>query len=104
MDVAAILTALNLLFAALKPLLPLVAPIIVGLLEKMLPEWLEKIPAVYKPILSAAIGVLIAYLSGLATDGTDAVALMTGAGLGFGGAKMRDIAVGKPDAHSEMEA
>jgi len=91
MDFAAI-------FTALKPFLPLLAPLIIAAVKSFAPKIIDAIPALYKPIVSAAIGVLIGWLSGLDTG----TALATAASMGFAGSKVRDMFVGKPGACASL--
>lgn len=95
MDVATIITALTALYNAIKPLLPLLAPIIVAGIKKILPGILEKANPLVKPIISMVVGMLIAYLTGLNPDASAVESLAIAGGLGLGASKGRDIIMGK---------
>lgn len=105
MDYVALLFALKKVLAALQPVLPILAPYIIALLKKALPDVMEQVPAFWKPILSAVAGIVIAYLGTQVTGETVTPNLILNyglaAGLGLGGSKARDLRKGRPYASSE---
>lgn len=86
------------IWAMLQPFLPLLAPLVVAALKKFAPSLIEAFPPWAKPLASAVIGMLIAWLSGLAGEPAAMGAIASGAALGLAGSKVRDLAVRKPSA------
>jgi len=86
------------IWIAIKPFLPLLAPVIIAGLKNIAPKIINAVPAMWKPVLSAIIAMVISILSGL--DGGASIA--TAATMGFAGSKLRDMAVDKPGACASL--
>lgn len=69
---------------------PLLAPVLVGLVKKIMDSLGKTMPFWAKPIMAAIFGGIIAALENWNGG------IVAGAGLGLAGVKVRDFAVGKP--------
>jgi hypothetical protein len=79
--------------------LPFLSPVLIGVLKMLLPMLKERVPAMAWPVVSA---VLTALLTALGVT-VDPVTLGLAAVAGLGGAKARDLAVGKPAACDPLD-
>lgn len=86
------------IWAIIKPFLPLLAPVLIAAIKSVSPKIIDAIPAMYKPIVSAAIAVVISILAGMTGGGE----IATAAVMGLAGSKGRDLLVGKPGACASL--
>ncbi len=77
-----------------KWLLPIISPAIIGLLKTLLPQIREKVPGWSWPFVSMAISMILTALG----IGFDPTSLGLAVVAGLAGSKIRDLAVGKPNA------